>query len=173
MIVITAQGRLSQQPELKLLPGGDSVCEFRLLSSRFSKGKELTEAVTFVCFDEEAERFCESTEKGQLISATGTQETNSYTDASGQTRTFVKYRLTWFEKGPRPRRDRPGGDEAPARPPVPCTTASRNQQAQALNRSPYQPRNTTAQVATALRSTKDVSHQDDDDNAFDDVTKFI
>lgn len=110
MIVITAQGRLAHQPELKLLPSGVGVCEFRLLSTRFAKGAEVTEAVTFVCFGEEAESFCEGVEKGQLISATGTQETNSYKDASGQARTFVKYRLTWYQKGPRPRGDRQTGD---------------------------------------------------------------
>lgn len=41
MIVITAHGRLGHQPELKMLPGGGSVCEFRLLSSRFAKGEEV------------------------------------------------------------------------------------------------------------------------------------
>ena len=101
MIVITAHGRLGHQPELKMLPGGGSVCEFRLLSSRFAKGEEVTEAVTFFCFDEEAEKFCESTEKGQLISATGTQETSSYNDAQGARKSFTKYRMTWYSKGAR------------------------------------------------------------------------
>lgn len=116
MILITAQGRLAHEPELKLLPNGGSVCEFRLLSSRFAKGAELTEAVTFVCFGEDAERFCEGTEKGQLISATGSQETNTYKDANGQSRTFVKYRMTWFQKGPRANRGERTTDSQGARP---------------------------------------------------------
>lgn len=111
MIVITAHGRLAHQPELKMLTGGGSVCEFRLLSSRFAKGEEVTEAVTFFCFDEEAEKFCESTEKGQLISATGTQETSIYNDAQGSRKSFTKYRMTWYSKGARPRGSQPGNQQ--------------------------------------------------------------
>lgn len=111
MIVITAHGRLAHQPELKMLPGGGSVCEFRLLSSRFAKGEEVTEAVTFFCFDEEAEKFCESTEKGQLISATGTQETSSYNDAQGARKSFTKYRMNWYNKGARPRSSQQGSQQ--------------------------------------------------------------
>lgn len=106
MIVITAQGRLAHQPEIRMLAQG-CVCEFRLLSNRFARGQEHVEAVTFFCYDEEAEIFCERTEKGQLISATGTQETHRWTDGSGQERTSVKYKLTWWEAGPRPKGSRP------------------------------------------------------------------
>lgn len=127
MIVITAQGRLAHQPELKMLPNGGSVCEFRLLSSRFSKGAEVTEAVTFVCFGDDAERFCEGTEKGQLISATGTQETNSYKDANNQARSYVKYRMTWFQKGPRPHRGERSTEGSSFRqPPSPTQSTERH-----------------------------------------------
>lgn len=101
MITITAHGRLAHQPELKQITGGSVVCEFRLLSTRFSKGAEHTEAVTFFCYGEDAERFCDGSVKGQEIEATGVQETSSYTK-DGQTRTFVKYRLTWFARGRKP-----------------------------------------------------------------------
>lgn len=118
MIVITAQGRLAHQPEVRMLPQG-CVCEFRLLSNRFARGQEHVEAVTFFCYDAEAEAFCERTEKGQLISATGTQETHRWTDGNGQERTSIKYRLTWWEAGPRPKGSRqqergPSGRPAPA-----------------------------------------------------------
>jgi single-stranded DNA-binding protein len=102
MIVITVHGRLAHQPEVKLLRQ-TSVCEFRLLSHRFARGEEHVEAVTFFCYGEEAEAFCERVQKGQLISATGTQETQRWSDSSGQERTFVKYKLTWWEAGPRPK----------------------------------------------------------------------
>jgi NAD(P)H-dependent flavin oxidoreductase YrpB (nitropropane dioxygenase family) len=106
MIVITVHGRLAHQPEVRMLANG-CVCEFRLLSHRFARGAEHVEAATFFVYDEEAEAFCERAEKGQLISATGTQETQRWTDnASGQERTAVKYRLTWWEAGPRPSRSR-------------------------------------------------------------------
>ncbi len=101
MIVITAHGRLAATPTLKTLANG-AVCEFRLLSTRFAKNQEHTEAVNFFCYGEEAERFAESVEKGQLISATGTQETSNYTDKDGHAKSFVKYRLTWYERGARP-----------------------------------------------------------------------
>ncbi|QHE89365.1 single-stranded DNA-binding protein [Hydrogenophaga sp. BPS33] len=107
MIVINVHGRLAHQPELKILGNGGAVCEFRLLSSRFAKGEEVTEAVTFFCFDGEAEKFCETAEKGQLISASGTQETSSYTDAAGVKKSFTKYRMTWHAKGARPRSSHP------------------------------------------------------------------
>jgi single-stranded DNA-binding protein len=123
VIVITAQGRLAHQPELKMLRQ-TSVCEFRLLSNRFARGEEQVEAVTFFCYGEEAEAFCEGVEKGQLISATGTQESQRWTDSFGRERTIVKYRLTWWNAGPRPRprtrvpgstgRPRPGSEQ-PAR----------------------------------------------------------
>lgn len=102
MISITATGRLAHQPELKMIPGGSQVCEFRLLDSRFYKGQEVTEAVTFFCYGEMAEEFCSTTVKGQEISATGTQETQIYTPAAGPTRTYVKYRLSWFSRGRKP-----------------------------------------------------------------------
>lgn len=112
MIVITAQGRLAHQPEVRMLPQG-CVCEFRLLSNRFAHGQEHVEAVTFFCYDKEAEVFCERTEKGQLISATGTQETFRWRDGSGQERTSIKYKLTWWEAGPRPKGSRPQ-EQAPS-----------------------------------------------------------
>lgn len=114
MIVITANGRLAQQPELRALPGGSSVVEFRLLSNRYAKGQEVVEAVTFFCYGDQAERFCENAEKGQVVIATGTQETQTYKDGQGQQRSYVKYRLSNFELGSRPYRgDRQGG-QAPA-----------------------------------------------------------
>ena len=99
MISISATGRLAAQPELKMLPGGQQVCEFRLLDSRWHKGAAHVEAVTFFCFGEMAENFCSSTVKGQEISATGTQETQLYTPSDGRTVHYVKYRLSWFSRG--------------------------------------------------------------------------
>lgn len=109
MIHITASGRLAHQPELKV-GRQTSFCEFRLLSSRYAKGEEHTEAVTFICFGEDAERFCEITEKGQIIEAAGEQETQRWTDAAGTEHKAVKYKLTWWSAGPRPNRNRQQGD---------------------------------------------------------------
>ena len=102
MIVITVQGRLAHQPEVQI-GRGKPWTEFRLLSNRYAHGEEHVEAVTFVCFGDHAERFCELTQKGQQIDATGTQETSRWTDKDGQQRTSVRYVLTWWQAGPKPR----------------------------------------------------------------------
>jgi len=118
MILITAHGRLAHQPELTLLPSGTRCCEFRLLSTRFSRGEEYKEGVTFFCYGETAERFCDNTERGQLMSVTGTQETQTYLKGE-ETKHFVKYKVTWFEKGPKPNRaaiKRPAAKPAPRAP---------------------------------------------------------
>lgn len=104
MMMLTAHGRLAHQPELNLLPSGTAVCEFRLLSTRYGKGGvEHTEAATFICYGEMAENFCSTTEKGQEIFATGTQVTKEYEGAGGK-KTYVKYQVTWFDRGRKPYR---------------------------------------------------------------------
>lgn len=109
MIVVNGNGRLAATPVLKPLQDG-CVCEFRLLSSRFARGEQITEAATFFCFDQEAERFCEMAEQGQFVFATGIQETSYWVDRVSQERkSFVKYRLTGWELGPRPKSARPQG----------------------------------------------------------------
>ena len=139
MILITAQGRLAHQPEIKILPGGTSCCEFRLISTRFAKGEEHLEAVNFVCYGDDAERFCDNTEKGQLISASGTQETQRYRSGD-QERQFVKYRLTWFEKGAKPR-----GGQRPAsadrRPPAGDTRETPRSESRPVGRQDDRPSN--------------------------------
>lgn len=176
MIVITAQGRLAHQPELKLLPSGAGVCEFRLLSSRFTKGAEVTEAVTFICFGEEAERFCEGVEKGQLISATGTQETSTYKDAAGQTRTFVKYRLTWYQKGARPRGDRQAADAAPAQRGPSSHTRAHEQGPRSAERPARPPEHFQAPRQTTQDDRNEhrpVNSRGNDHGDFDDVSLFV
>lgn len=110
MISIAAHGRVAFQPEIKLLANG-SVCEIRVLSSRFAHGREVTEAVTFFCYDEMAEDLCSTIVKGQEIEATGTQETTTYKPADGPEKQYVKYRLTWFKGGFKPRSERANADQ--------------------------------------------------------------
>jgi single-stranded DNA-binding protein len=102
MITITAVGRLAQQPEVKLLPGGP-VCEFRVLSSRYAKNEEVVEAVSFFCYDAMAEDFASRMVKGQEIQATGVQETSRWVGGNGEAKSFVRYRLTWFQPGRKPK----------------------------------------------------------------------
>lgn len=102
MITITAVGRLAAQPECRVIGQGTIVCEFRLLSTRYARGQEHTEAATFVCWNDVAEEFASTTVKGQEIQATGTQETQYYTPQGGEKTTYVKYNLTWFSRGRKP-----------------------------------------------------------------------
>lgn len=105
MITISVHGRLAFQPELILLPNG-AACEIRVLSTRFAKGQEVTEAVTFICYDDMAEKLCSSMVRGQEISATGTQETQWH-----QEKQYVKYRMTWYQPGFKPRSEYQAGSQ--------------------------------------------------------------
>jgi single-stranded DNA-binding protein len=111
VITLIANGRLPEQPTVKELPGGGLVCEFRVLSNRYARGEEHVEAVNFVIYGENAARFAEGTEKGQMVYVGGTQETRRYTAGDGTQKTVVRYVVTHFEKGPRPRPK--AADEAP------------------------------------------------------------
>jgi single-stranded DNA-binding protein len=105
MILIKADGRLAHEPELTLLPRG-AVCEFRVLDTRYSKDGEQTEAVTFFCFDDDAEWFCQNAMKGQVVHIAGTQETRTWKpEGSDKAKHFVRYRTgrDFIQLGPRPR----------------------------------------------------------------------
>ena len=103
MFKMDAQGRLAFPPELKVYANDVRVCKFKLIANRFEKGQSVAETATFFCFGEEAERFCETVEVGQFVSATGVQETYHYVDRNTQKPGFfVEYRLTWFQAGPKP-----------------------------------------------------------------------
>lgn len=184
MILITAQGRLAATPTLRQLAHG-VVCEFRLLSTRFAKNQEHTEAVNFFCYGEDAERFCDSVEMGQLISATGSQETSNYSGADGSRKTFVKYRMTWFEKGARPYASRQNAPAiAPTQPP-----RQQNQSAEPKGAAqPQQPRPQPQQskLQPAQQQSSHQPHQDDHarqeedkffsesgSTSFDDVSDFV
>jgi single-stranded DNA-binding protein len=118
VIIICIEGRLAHEPELKLLSGNHNVCEFRLLETRFTREGEVTEAVTFFCFGEDAEWFCQNAMKGQLIQVAGKQETRSYTPSgSEQTKHFVRYRTNrdFIELRARPSSARQSESGAPSR----------------------------------------------------------
>lgn len=105
MILIKADGRLAHEPELTLLPRG-AVCEFRVLDTRYSKDGEQTEAVTFFCFGDDAEWFCQNAMKGQIVHVAGTQETRIWKpEGSDKAKHFVRYRTSrdFIQLGPRPR----------------------------------------------------------------------
>jgi single-stranded DNA-binding protein len=100
MFKMIAVGRLAHLPELRFGKQA-SFCEFRLLATRSARGEDITEAVTFVCFGDQAEQFCELGQKGQLIWAEGWQETQRWTDAESKARTTTRFNLhRWNIGGP-------------------------------------------------------------------------
>lgn len=107
MIIVTAHGRLAFESELKM-GQNTSWCDFRVLSTRYAGGEDHVEAVDFVVFGDDAERFCQRLVKGQLISVSGTQNTRRWTDSSGSARSTVRYVATWWEPGPKPRQGAQG-----------------------------------------------------------------
>lgn len=113
MISITASGFIAGKPELQLVGAKRSrKCEFAVVDTRraFHNGEwqDVWERVTFVAWDEEAERIASTLDKGFTVCCTGLQETSPWTDSAGVTKKSVKYRLTaWsIERKPRQASDR-------------------------------------------------------------------
>lgn len=108
MITIMATGYCPRQPELRVLSESTVKCEFEVLSKRNTKEKgawiTVVESATFVAWNDQARTLSEHLTAGREITATGRQETNRWTDATGPKRRVV-YRLTDFEFGG-PRSDR-------------------------------------------------------------------
>ena len=103
-----ATGYCPRQPELRVLSESTVKCEFEVLSKRNTKEQgvwvTVVESATFVAWNDQARVLSEHLTAGREITATGRQETNRWTDATGSKRRVV-YRLTDFEfGGPRPER---------------------------------------------------------------------
>jgi single-stranded DNA-binding protein len=100
-IYVVASGRLAAQPELQAIGNNGNVkTEFRLLCGRKNA---VTEAISFFAFGDDAIRLCENAVKGQEIECSGHQETSHFTGSDQQPRTYVRYRLTHFTLGYKPR----------------------------------------------------------------------
>ncbi|MDO8279822.1 MAG: single-stranded DNA-binding protein [Burkholderiaceae bacterium] len=117
MISIFASGFIAGKPELQLV-GSKRIrkCEFAVCDIRRAHlngdWHDVWERVTFVAWDDEAEKIASTLDKGFNVSCTGLQETHEWVDAAGAKRKVVKYKLTawWIERKPRLATDR---DAAP------------------------------------------------------------
>lgn len=119
MFTLIAFGNVAKQPVVELIgTNGTAKCEFTLLSDRYYRGESITEAATFVAFGEDAERFAEYVVKGQHVEVTGYQETSRWKDAQGQEHVRVRYHMTHFVPGRKPKSEYAGrNSEQESQPP--------------------------------------------------------
>ena len=89
---ITLTGRLCADPELRKTQAGISVCSFRIACDRdFGKGEEReTDFLDIVAWRGTAEFVCKYFTKGQMMAVTGSIQTRSYEDRSGNKRKAVE-----------------------------------------------------------------------------------
>lgn len=145
MFTMTGHGRLVAEPHLQQVGNNQSLVNFRLISNRWTSKGEVPEVVTFFAFGDMAERFASVAVKGQIVYATGVQETSKGTGRDGGEREYVQYRLLHFTLGPKPRAPSQGDTEGPrsgeSRPRAPASTYGHSNQ----SRAPQQPRSAPAQ----------------------------
>lgn len=85
---ITFQGRLTEDPEVRTLDGGRSMCKFRVaVNRRTGKDQEKTSFIPVTVFGREAVNCGEYLSKGKGVHVTGVFETDNYTDKDGNKRT--------------------------------------------------------------------------------------
>lgn len=83
-IIIT--GNICNDLELKSTESGKSVCSFNLAVKR-PFAKDVTDFLTVVCWNKQAENVCKYCHKGTKIGVSGTLTTRSYQDKDRNTRT--------------------------------------------------------------------------------------
>jgi len=89
MNLVTLMGRITAAPELKTTSSGISYCRFTLaVDRRFQKqGQEKqTDFISCVAWRQTAEFICRYFVKGQLMAVTGSIQTGSFTDNTGNKR---------------------------------------------------------------------------------------
>lgn len=146
MFTMTGHGRLAAEPHLQQVANNSSLVNFRLISNRWTRDGDVPEVVTFFAFGEIAEKFASAAVKGQIVYATGVQETSKGKGRDGVEREYVQYRLLHFTLGPKPRSASSQGDaEGPrggeSRPRPPASSFGQSNQ----SRAPQQPRSAPAQ----------------------------
>lgn len=83
-------GRLTRDPEQKVLPSGMAVCNFSLATNHTYKDQEETEFHNVVAFGKTAESIGRYKKKGDLIFVTGRLKTRSWeSDGTKQYRTEI------------------------------------------------------------------------------------
>lgn len=90
---ITLMGRLTADPELKTTTTGRSVTSFSIAVDRgyARSGEERqTDFINIVAWQQQAEFVCRYFKKGSMIALTGSLQTRSYEDKTGNRRTVYE-----------------------------------------------------------------------------------
>lgn len=116
MNLVVLQGNLTRDPQVKLLPGGSSVCEFGIaLNERFGSGEDAKERTTFVeCagFGKTAEFVQKYFQKGSPILLQGRLKYDQWEkDGKKQSKLTVTIDRATFSGGKR--EGQPAGDDTP------------------------------------------------------------
>lgn len=101
-------GRLTQDPEGRTTPGGQTVCSFSIATNRIwtdrdtGEKQEKTEFHNVVAWRKLGEICCQYLTKGQLVHIEGRLETRSWQDQDGNKRYRTEIITENMQMGPRP-----------------------------------------------------------------------
>ena len=89
--VVLLEGRLTRDPELKVLPGTEKIlANFGMACNRYSKGEETVMFIDCVVWGKTAENLVEYKKKGDLILVNGSLHMEQWENDEGQKRTKHK-----------------------------------------------------------------------------------
>lgn len=95
--MVTIEGRVATEPELRFAPSGIAIAKLRLVASSQKKndatGKwedDKTLWINVTCFKQLAENVCESIAKGDLVVVVGRLETNEWETKEGEKRSVIQ-----------------------------------------------------------------------------------
>lgn len=132
--IVTVEGRMVVDPELRFAPSGTAVGRFRVVASSRKKNEsgewvdDKTLWLSVTCFDKVAENVAESLEKGDLVVVTGRLQTDEWETKEGEKRSQnvliansvaadLKFRTIKHGEGKTSRSSsRAGGDDPWAKP---------------------------------------------------------
>ena len=85
---VVLAGRITKEPELRKTQSGKSVCSFTLACDRpkAKDGESSADFISCVAWNQSADYLCTYAHIGDLIGVTGSIQTRSYDDQSGQRR---------------------------------------------------------------------------------------
>ena len=86
---MTFQGRLTDEPELRTLDNGRSMCKFRVaVNRRIPGGKEKTSYIPVTVFGKDAVNCAEYLSTGRVVLVSGEFETDKVPNKDGEMRTY-------------------------------------------------------------------------------------
>jgi single-strand DNA-binding protein len=117
-------GRMARDPEIKFLPSGNTVCNARILinlpGAKRDDGQQ-PDGFDLTIWGDQAQLFCDSTHRGDLIDVSGRVKSESWTDRNtGEVRTKLVVTVDQWSLAGQPRQ---AAAPAAARPATPAPAA--------------------------------------------------